>query len=146
MWSIKAFDDLTVKELHAIYRERVAVFVVEQTCPYPEVDDLDLRSLHIFKMEAGQIQAYARLIIEPTKVAIGRVLVQQSQRGTGLGDELLKRSLDYILTEHPDKKIELAAQTYIQSFYEKHGFQSVGESFLEDDIPHIQMVYVRKPH
>ncbi len=101
MWVIKPFEELTAKELHLIYKERVAVFVVEQNCPYQEVDDTDLVSIHFWKQADARLLAYARLIPELDNIRIGRVLVPQGERTHGYGQELIQVVLEYAKTHFP---------------------------------------------
>ena len=140
MWLIKPFEELTLKELHLIYKERTTVFVVEQNCPYQEVDDTDLVSLHIWKQTKGTVLAYARLIPEPDSVRIGRVLVTQSERSHGYGQELMQVILEYAKTHFPELPIHAQAQAYLQNFYASFGFQPISEVYPEDGIPHIDMI------
>lgn len=140
MWNIKTFEELTNIELHRIYKERTTVFVVEQECAYQEIDDTDLTSIHFFKQTDDMFMAYARLIIEPNSVRIGRVLVPKEQRKKGLGRELMTVVLDYIDQYYPKLTIQAQAQAYLQPFYASFGFQPISEIYLEDNIPHIDMV------
>ncbi len=138
---IKKFNELTVEELHEILKLRVSVFVVEQNCPYQEVDDKDRYSYHVYLKDEEGIQAYLR-VIEKTgdtdEVAIGRVIAVK--RRCGLGTEILKEGVkvarDYLKAD----KVVLEAQTYARKLYEKVGFEQISEEFLEDGIPHIKMM------
>ncbi|CZR00666.1 acyl-coa n-acyltransferase [Trichococcus palustris] len=140
MWTIKPFGELTLQELHRIYKERTAVFVVEQDCAYQEVDDADFASIHFCKQVDDTFLAYARLILEPESVRIGRVMVPKEQRANGFGDELLTVVLAYANKHYPGFPIHAQAQAYLQSFYTSFGFRPISEIYLEDDIPHIDMV------
>lgn len=140
MWVIKPFEEMTARELHLIYKERVAVFVVEQNCPYQEVDDTDLVSIHFWKQAEDRLLAYSRLIPELDNVRIGRVLVPQGERTHGYGQELMQVVLEYAKTHFPGLPIHAQAQAYLQAFYASFGFHPVSEIYLEDDIPHIDMI------
>lgn len=140
MWISKPFEELTAKDLHLIYKERVAVFVVEQNCPYQEVDDTDLVSIHFWKQADDRLLAYARLIPEVAGVRIGRVLVPRGERTHGYGKELMQVVLEYAKTHFPGLPIHAQAQAYLQDFYASFGFRPVSEIYLEDDIPHIDMI------
>ncbi|WP_414839203.1 GNAT family N-acetyltransferase [Carnobacterium sp. TMP28] len=142
MWTIKTFEELTSNELHRIYKERTAVFVVEQECAYQEVDDIDLTSIHFFKQTDDALVAYARLIVEPTSTRIGRVLVAKEQRKKGFGQELLTVMLAYTDQHYPGFPVNAQAQAYLQHYYASFGFQPISEIYLEDNIPHIDMVKV----
>lgn len=140
MWNYMAFEELSVLELQRIYKERVAVFVVEQNCPYPEVDDADLISVHIFKEENNELCAYMRVYLEGENIHIGRVLVTQNYRKSGMGRELVARGLEYIETIYPGMPIYAQAQAHLKNFYGSFGFETVSEVYLVDNIPHIDMV------
>lgn len=142
MWIIKTFEELTSNEIHRIYKERTAVFVVEQDCAYQEVDDNDLTSIHFFKQIDNTFMAYARLIIEPNSTRIGRVLVPKEHRKNGLGHEILTVMLDYTDQHYPGLPVNAQAQAYLQNYYASFGFQPISDIYLEDNIPHIDMVKV----
>ncbi|WP_152639004.1 GNAT family N-acetyltransferase [Lentilactobacillus curieae] len=136
-------NDLSPKEIFDIFQLRVAVFVVEQHCPYQEVDEDDLTAFHLtIRNDAGELIAYSRVIPEQEgKVAhIGRVIVRSDQRKSGMGKKLLQASLDFSKQEMPNlEKYFLAGQEYVKNFYHSFGFQDVSDVYLEDDIPHIDM-------
>lgn len=137
---VKHFSELTAKELFEIYKLRVSVFVVEQKCPYQEVDDADRTAYHLWLKDADGIEAYARVLPQgaafPT-AAIGRVIAVK--RRCGLGGKIVEAAIRVAkATLHADK-FTIEAQVYARSLYEKHGFQQSSEEFLEDGIPHIQM-------
>ena len=136
---IKSFGALTPWELYDILRLRVNVFVVEQSCPYPELDGKDTASLHLFLQDEAGIHAYLRLLppgISFDTASLGRVVTRD--RGQGLGLRILNagirkaRELDY-------SSLTIEAQTYARKFYEQAGFRQCGAEFLEDGIPHIPM-------
>ncbi|WP_034551872.1 GNAT family N-acetyltransferase [Carnobacterium funditum] len=140
MWIIKHFGELTNNELHRIYKERTTVFVVEQDCAYQEIDDIDLTSIHFFKQADDVFMAYARLILEPGSTRIGRVMVPKEQRKNGFGEELLTVILSYADQHYPGLPMNAQAQAYLQTFYTSFGFRPISEIYLEDNIPHIDMV------
>lgn len=140
MWHCKFFHELTTLELFRIYKIRTAVFVVEQNCAYPEVDDNDLKALHLFYQQNNEMLAYARIIPEESAVHFGRVLVAQSARKGGLGRELIAKVLKEIKSRWADKPIHIQAQEYLQDFYASFGFEAVSDVYLEDGIPHLDMV------
>lgn len=108
---------------------------MEQKCAYQEVDELDLEALHLYIKKEGKIKAYLRILQEGNEVKIGRVI----SRERGKGREIMQFALDYIDTHLRGLKISLEAQCYAKGFYEKLGFESMGEEFLEDGIWHIKM-------
>lgn len=142
-WNLKRFDELTNMELYNILKERTSVFVVEQNCPYPEVDGKDPQSYHLFKEEYGEIIAYLRVLpagVSYQEASIGRVFVKKEYRGQGLAEELLRRGLEYINHELRELTVKIQAQEYLRKFYGSFGFQAITETYLEDNIPHIDML------
>ena len=138
---IKEFPELTVQELYDILKLRVNVFVVEQQCPYAELDDRDQKAIHIWVDDGTGIQAYLRLMkpgVEADCFAIGRVVT--AKRGCGLGRLILTEGIAYAEDEYDASRIYLEAQTYARGFYEKLGFRQVSEEFTVDGIPHIGMI------
>jgi ElaA protein len=140
-WDVKHFGELTTLELFEIYKVRTAVFVVEQNCPYQEVDDKDLQAVHFFAKNAKNLTAYCRLIPADDGVHIGRVLVVRKYRGAGLARELVQKAMDYCCEHFPAQPIHAQAQSYLQGFYESFGFKAVSGVYLEDGIPHLDMVF-----
>ena len=143
-WHVKAFTELSHLELWGIYKSRVDVFVVEQNCPYPEVDEKDLHALHVFAEQDGQLAAYCRIIAEDALVKIGRVLVVSSFRALGLGRVLMQQALQVVQQRFPQQEIHIQAQLYLQQFYESLGFHKISDEYLEDGIPHIDMVWRKR--
>lgn len=141
-WKTYRFDDFTARELYSVLKLRVDVFVVEQNCPYPELDNLDQQSIHLLYIENGEVLAYARLVPAGAKYelpSIGRVIVREDARGRGLAKQLLERSIDYIVGEWQPEAIQLQGQVYLQEFYQSFGFQAISDSYDEDGIPHVDM-------
>lgn len=142
--TIKPFDELSTQELYDILRLRSEVFVVEQTCIYQDVDDKDQKALHLLGSSSKNLVAYLR-IFGPgdyfKNTSIGRVVVDRKSRGKGYAKDILKAAIRYTEENFGNKKIELSAQTYLIQFYSDLGFKAIGKEYLEDDIPHIKMVY-----
>lgn len=141
---VKRFEELSLEELYQILQVRVAVFVVEQNCAYQEIDDKDLYSYHVFLKDDRGIQAYLRVIdkgVSFEEVSIGRVLTLK--RECGLGNRILLDGIKVAKEKMNADKIKIEAQSYAKEFYKKAGFKQVSEEFLEDGIPHIQMVLER---
>ena len=139
MFISKKFNELSTAELYEILRARVNVFVVEQNCPYPELDGVDYDSLHIYYEDNGKVLAYMRAyVIEPGVVRMGRVLT--IARGTGLGGKLLEEGIREIRENFAPEYIYIEAQTYAIGFYEHEGFVVCSDEFLEDGIPHVKMM------
>lgn len=144
-WTIKTFQELTVDELYAILQLRTDVFVVEQECPYPEVDGRDQECYHLCATEEGALVAYARILppgLSFEEAAIGRVIVAKSHRGKGLGYPLIEKAMAFIQEELGQSRIKISAQAHLEHFYKQCGFQTVSEVYLEDGIPHQDMVWV----
>lgn len=140
MWYIKKFGQLTVYQLQEIYTLRIKVFIVEQACAYQEVDDMDIMSVHIFKKENDKIIAYARLIPYKDKVHLGRVVVHPEYRHLGYAKELLLQILHYYEESYTGFPLHAQAQAHLQDFYNSFDFQSVSGVYLEDGIPHVDMI------
>ncbi|MGT2932424.1 GNAT family N-acetyltransferase [Streptococcus catagoni] len=138
MWHYKSFEQLTTEELFQIFKARLDVFVVEQECPYPEIDQIDKEAIHIFKSDQGRLVAYCRLIPTDQMTKLGRVLVLKDLRKEGLGRDLVKNAINYSQKQFPDKTIY--AQAYLQDFYHTFGFKASSQVYLEDNIPHIDMI------
>ncbi|MGL5674784.1 MAG: GNAT family N-acetyltransferase [Cellulosilyticaceae bacterium] len=144
-WKIKAFDELTTRELYAIVKSRFEVFVMEQeiTCEN-DFDDKDLLTQHIFLEEDGEVVAYARILpkgLAYETASIGRVLVLQKARRRGLGKEMMEEAVRYITSVWKDTEVTLSAQAYIVPLYESVGFKQVSDIYDEAGIPHIKMKY-----
>ncbi|WP_204498722.1 GNAT family N-acetyltransferase [Aquibacillus albus] len=142
-WHLKTFDELSTIELYKILKARVDVFVVEQHCPYPEVDNHDQASSHLFLEENGEIIAYARLIPENNiyeEASIGRVLVNEKYRSQGYARTLMNKSIDILKQEWHVEKIKIHGQEYLRNFYGSFGFKEISEVYLEDNIPHVDMI------
>ena len=141
--TIKTFQELTTSELYELLQLRSEVFVVEQDCVYQDIDGKDLKALHVLGVKEGKIIAYTRLFNSGEYFdtpSIGRVVVKESERKYGYGHDLMKASIQAIVDNYNETTITISAQTYLQKFYESHGFKQVGEGYLEDGIPHIRMV------
>ena len=137
---VKHFSELKIEELFEIYMLRVSIFVVEQKCPYQEVDDADRVAYHLWLKDADGIEAYARVLPQgvtfPT-AAIGRVIAVK--RRCGLGSKIVEAAIETAKEKFGADAITIEAQVYARSLYEKHGFRQTSEEFLEDGIPHIKM-------
>ena len=137
---IKHFNELTTQELFEIYKCRVSVFVVEQNCPYQEVDDADTVAYHLYLKDEEGIQAYARVLPPGTtfkEASIGRVI--SIKRRCGLGTRIVTEAIKVIKDKYHLNKIKIEAQVYARKLYENVGFIQTSEPFLEDGIPHIEM-------
>lgn len=141
----KTFDELTTKELYELLKARAEIFVVEQNCVYQDLDGLDEQSLHIFYEDEGKVIAYLRAFYkEDDVVQMGRVLTLV--HGNGLGGRLLHEGLKIIEEKMPCQEIYIEAQAYATGFYEREGFKITSGEFLEDGIPHVQMILETGTH
>ncbi len=131
------FDELDTATLYALLKLRVDVFVVEQNCPYPELDDLDQnpRTWHVWTGQGDDITGYLRVLDHPTNVRIGRVCTAVQVRGQGVGDRLMRHAVSMI----GDRPTTLNSQVHVVGFYRRFGFEPFGAQFLEDGIPHVAM-------
>lgn len=137
----KTFAELTTDELYRILKLRVSVFVVEQNCPYMELDGLDRNAVHVWLEDADGIQAYLRVLdrgAESEQVSIGRVIAVQ--RRCGLGSRILSEGIRAAKECFRADSIYLEAQVYTKGLYEKQGFRPISEEFLLDGIPHVKML------
>ena len=144
-WSMKSWSELTTDELYELLALRAEVFVVEQTCPFQDLDGLDRRDgvLHLLGREGDHLAAYARIMApgigDDSGAAIGRVVTSPTSRGGGLGHRLLAQAVRECEARWPAHSIWLGAQAHLQGFYGQHCFVAEGEGYLEDDIPHMGM-------
>ena len=137
---IKHFNELTVRELFEIYKLRVSVFVVEQNCPYQEIDDADKDAYHVCLKDESGIQAYLRVLpkgVTFQEVSLGRVIAVK--RRCGLGSKILSEGIKFAKERFGAEIITIGAQVYARGLYEKAGFVQSSPEYLEDGIPHIIM-------
>ena len=142
-WSVFGFSELGTKLLYHVLRLRVDVFVVEQNCPYPEVDGRDPDALHLVGQQAdGTVAAYARIIPPQADGVphIGRVVVAKEHRGIGLGKRVMQEAFQVLRERYGSRRSAIAAQTYLQQFYMGLGYVRTGDDYLWDGIQHVDMV------
>jgi ElaA protein len=142
-WLVQRFDEIPSRDFYSILAARVAVFVVEQDCPYQDVDGLDFEAVHVTARSAnGGVLAYARILPPGLRFAepsIGRVLTVMPARGTGLGRKLMHYSLEAAGKSFPGQPLRISAQQYLERFYADLGFETVRGPYPEDGIPHLEM-------
>jgi ElaA protein len=143
----KAFDELKLEELYELIALRLEVFVVEQNCPFQDLDFKDQKAIHFLGYdEENRLMAYTRLFDEniyyPNHLSIGRVVASPAGRGKGYGREIFGKSIAKIHELYGDKPIKIGAQAYLEHFYESFGFKSINEDYIEDGIPHKLMVRI----
>lgn len=142
VWKIKNFDELTVPEFHEIIKARIDVFVVEQNCPYPDLDGYDQKAVHLWAEEDNIVLAYCRIFdkgIKYNETSIGRVLTTEKARGKSLGKQLIQYAVETIENRFGTSEIRISAQDYLLKFYSDFGFVDTGKKYLEDNIPHTEM-------
>lgn len=138
---IRHFNELTTGELMEIYRARNAVFVVEQNCPYQDIDGWDPRAYHLWLQDEAGLQAYLRVLPQDTlypDASLGRVI--SLKRRCGLATRLLQEGIALAREKFGARRLIIGAQTYACPVYEKVGFLRTDYEYLEDGIPHVRMV------
>lgn len=142
-WKIKTWEQLKTNELYSILKLRSKVFVVEQNCVYQDIDDKDKLAIHVFGFIERKTIAYSRLFNKKEyfkETSFGRAVVEPANRGNGIGDMLVEKSLLTIKEKYKEQKVKISAQAHLVNFYKKHGFKTIGKEYLEDGIPHIAML------
>lgn len=143
-WVLKSFPELTAAELYAIMQLRNEVFVVEQNCVYQDADGKDAHCWHLAGWNDGKLVAYTRLLppgISYAEASIGRVVTSPAYRGTGAGRQLMQESIVHTQRLFHCTEIRIGAQLYLNQFYRSLGFRDAGFQYLEDGIPHIEMIF-----
>lgn len=143
-WQCTRFSDLSVTQLYAILAARSEVFVLEQNCVYQDMDGKDQASLHLTAWTTEQqVAAYLRIVppgLTFTEASLGRVITSKDARGTGIGKQLLAKGLEQLQITYPGQPVRIGAQHYLEKFYQSFGFVTVSDIYLEDDIPHVEML------
>lgn len=143
-WFSFSWEDIPKDDLLDCLELRINIFVVEQECPYPEIDGKDKKSWHFYAKDGDAIACYIRIIppgVIYDEISIGRVLVAESHRGKDLGHLLMKKGAELIVEKWGAQPVKIGAQLYLKKFYGSLGYQQTSEMYLEDDIPHIEMLY-----
>ncbi|HLX22408.1 MAG TPA: GNAT family N-acetyltransferase [Usitatibacter sp.] len=145
LWHFAKFDDLSPRDIHDLYQARVAVFVLEQKCPFQDVDGADPQCWHLVGRASrdGEVLAYCRLVppgVKYPEPSIGRVLTTEKARRTGAGRELMDQALFHCEKLWPGKALKIGAQQYLERFYGGYGFKRSSEPYDEDGIMHIEMI------
>lgn len=146
-WELKKFENLSALEVYNMLSLRNEVFIVEQECPYQDCDFKDLNSYHLFLKDDDKIIAYLRILergISYDEVSIGRVIVKEAYRKGGISRDMMTKAIKFITEELNENTIKIQAQAYLINFYKSLGFKEVSEIYLEDNIPHIDMIYRHK--
>lgn len=148
IWEVKHYKELSLDEFHDLISLRIEVFVVEQNCPYQELDGKDKLAFHLIgRSDQGEIIGTSRVLgpgISYPEVSIGRVVISKKVRGQGVAHEMMNESKRFIEKQFGNVAIRISAQEYLENYYSGHGFEFTGKKYLEDDIPHMEMLYTPK--
>lgn len=142
-WRLKAFVELSNYELYEVLKLRSKVFVVEQNCVFLDMDDKDTKCLHLMGFADSALVAYSRLVpagVSYKEMSIGRVVTDPDYRAKGMGKELMELSVEKAIESYGEGPIRIGAQLYLKSFYERFGFNINSTEYIEDGIPHIEML------
>jgi ElaA protein len=142
-WRSAAFSALTVQELYDVLQLRTEVFVMEQACVFQDMDGADVQAVHVLGTLGNQLVAYARCFPAGAKFAeasIGRVVTRAALRGSGAGHVLMQQSIACVHQHWGQQPIRIGAQARLESFYMQHGFVTASAPYIEDGIPHIEML------
>ena len=140
---MKSFEALTNAELYGILKLRQEVFVIEQACIYPDIDGRDDKAHHLMAFDGDTLVGCLRIFgrgVTFDEASIGRLVVREGYRGRGIAKEMMQEALHFIRTDLGETQIKLSAQTYAIPFYEGVGFEVVSGEYLEDGIPHMDML------
>jgi ElaA protein len=144
VWKFKPFQELSPIELYEVIKLRLEIFVVEQNCPYQDADGKDLKAYHLMGYSNdGVLVAYCRILpagISYAEVSIGRVVTSSLVRRSGAGKQLMLEALKCIEEKFGNSSVRISAQSYLLKFYESFGFKTIGKEYLEDNIPHMEML------
>ena len=139
---IKTFHELDKEELYKLMQLRIEVFIVEQDCPYQDLDDLDLHGTHMWIEEEGVVLTYLRLNPPGTRFkepSLGRIVTKEAARSRGLAEIIIYKALEIINNDYA-MPTRISAQSYLEDYYSKFGFVKCSEEYMEDNIPHIEML------
>lgn len=145
-WDFKHYKELSLDEFHDILALRINVFVVEQNCPYQEIDGKDKDAHHLLcKNEHGKIVGTLRVLPSGSAyetVGIGRIVLDPTERGNQQGHQMMQEAMNFVNTKYGNIPVKLSAQKHLEGFYKKHKFKSTNKEYLEDGIPHVLMEYL----
>ena len=146
-WQVRKLEEIAPLQLYGLLKLRADVFVIEQHCIYPDMDDKDQYALHVIGTHQDKVVAYTRIFDAgdyALQASFGRVVIHPDYRGYQLGHELVSQSIEAIHHHFGRQPIKISAQQHLTKFYETHGFNPEGEGYLEDGIPHIGMLRLVK--
>ncbi|MDD3772338.1 MAG: GNAT family N-acetyltransferase [Weeksellaceae bacterium] len=143
IWHFKKFEEFNPNELYAILRLRNDVFIVEQKCIYNECDNKDPKCFHLWCTQNNKIIGYCRIVppgVSYKEASFGRIVSHPDYRHLKIGHSLMRYLIQIIQNFYPSTPIRISAQTYLKKFYESYGFEQVSEEYLEDNLPHMEML------
>jgi len=143
-WTFSAFESLSNYHLYQFLKLRQDVFIIEQSCLYPDIDNLDQFSHHLLGFNKKSLVAYLRIVPPGRKFnhpSVGRVIITKSERNRGLGDELVRIGLQKAKELYGNTDINVEAQAHLHDFYHRIGFRKISDKYDVDGIPHIKMVF-----
>ena len=142
-YTLKTFEALSNMELYNILKLRQEIFIIEQTCIYPDIDNHDENAYHLMAFHDDTMVGCLRILnkgVTFAEVSIGRVVVAKSHRGKGIAKEMMQQALAFIGAEWKEKRVKISAQAYALPLYQGVGFEVASGEYLEDDILHVDMV------
>lgn len=148
IWECKRFPNIPLKQFYRILRARQEVFILEQNCNYLDCDGKDKKSYHMLAYKKQDVAAYMRILppgLSYKEASMGRILTTKKYRGKGIGKELMERGLAFSKEKLKYRFIRMSAQSYLVPFYSNFGFQITGKEYLEDNIPHTEMILKLEP-
>lgn len=140
-FQIIPFTELSTEQLYELLKLRVDVFVVEQQCPYAEIDGADKDAQHLLVTKDNNLIGYARIVFEDNQLHIGRIICHANYRNQGVGKEIMHRAMEFCKKQYPKEDIYLSAQAHLENYYSGFGYQSISPVYDWDGINHIDMVY-----
>lgn len=144
-WILSRFEALTLHQLYDVLKLRQQIFVVEQNCVYPDLDDYDKHCYHLLGFEGDELICCSRILppgVKYEQASIGRVALKKERRGIGIADELMNTSISDLYKLFGKVPIKIGAQAYLENFYSKFGFKTISEPYDEDGILHIDMLKI----
>jgi ElaA protein len=142
-WQWCRLGELSAGQIYAVLAARVAIFVVEQNCAYQDLDGLDADAEHLIAWSGQEVAGYLRVLGPGTRFddpSIGRIITTRPFRGSGLGREVVAKGIERTRMRYPGRPTRISGQQYLEKFYRDFGFVTVSEPYLEDGIPHVEMV------
>jgi ElaA protein len=142
-WQWCRLGELSAEQLYAVLAARVAIFVVEQNCAYQDLDGLDAEAEHLIAWSGTEVAGYLRVLGPGTRFddpSIGRIITTKPFRGSGLGRDLVAKGIERTRLRYPGQPVRISAQQYLEKFYRDFGFATVSQPYLEDNIPHVEML------